>query len=136
MDWLRGTAESPNTLHFDAVRTSQPEGDMTLEITDPRHNAINDEMRIPYPLVGEPDSEVRVPRSAMVQGEDWVKGRIEGYFINHPKPEPRTSMRIPTYQFDPNLQQPSRRPGSPKGMRRLTKGRYGRNDHRGSSRRS
>ena len=81
---------------------------MPLEILDPRHDAFNDEMRFPYPLTGQANSEVRVPRKAIVQGEAWVKARIEGWFIDHERPQPGTSLRIPDHQFDPNLFQPSR----------------------------
>jgi hypothetical protein len=109
---------------------------MSVEILDPRYDVLNQEMRFAYPFTGDPDCEVRVPRSAMVQGEEWVKSRIEGYFIDHSKPEPRTSMRIPDYQFDLNLRQPSRSPGSAKVLKRLTKGRPGRNNYRRTSRRS
>ena len=66
-----------------------------------------DEMRLPYPSTGQAHSEVRVSRTAMVQGEAWVKARIEGWFKNHERPQPGTSIRIPDYQFDPNLFQSS-----------------------------
>jgi hypothetical protein len=81
---------------------------MTLEILDPRHDAFNDEMRFPYPLTGQANSEVRIPRKAIVQGEAWVKARIEGWFIDHERPQPGTWLRIPDHQFDPKLFQPSR----------------------------
>lgn len=66
-----------------------------------------DEMRLPYPFTGQAHSEVRVSRTAMVQGEAWVKARVEGWFKNHERPQPGTSIRIRDYQFDPNLFQPS-----------------------------
>ena len=111
------------------------EGKMTVVMLDPRHDANNDEMRFPYPLTGEPDREVRVPRSAIVNGIPWIKERIEGYFIDHPRPEPGASMRIPDYQFEVKLFQPSRIPGSGQGMKRRTKGRPRRSgSNRGSGR--
>lgn len=81
---------------------------MTIQPLDPRHNPNEDEMRFPYPLTGAANSEVRVCRSAVVQGEAWVKARIEGYFKYYDKPQPGTSVKIPDYQFDPNLFQPER----------------------------
>ena len=79
---------------------------MPLETLDPRHDAFNDEMRFPYPFTGQANAEVRVPRRAMAQGEAWVKARIEGWFRDHARPEPGTSIRIDDYQFDPKLRQP------------------------------
>ena len=79
---------------------------MPVETLDPRHDVANDEMRFAYPFTGQPDSEVRVPHNAMVQGEAWVKARIEGWFKYHDRPQPGTASRIPDYQFNPKLFQP------------------------------
>lgn len=75
---------------------------------DPRHDDADDEVRFPYPFTGQADSEIHVSRTAMVQGEAWVKARVEGWFKHHHRPRPGASVRIPDYQFDPNLFQPSR----------------------------
>lgn len=80
---------------------------MPDEKLNPRHDGDRDEMRFPYPFTGQPNSEIRVSRTAMVQGEAFVKSRIEGWVRAHGKPQPGTSVRIPDYQFDPNLFQPS-----------------------------
>jgi hypothetical protein len=79
---------------------------MTISPRDRRHDPDNDEMRFPYPLTGAANSEVRVCRSAVVQGEPWVRARIEGYFKYCDKPRLGTSVKIPDYQFDANLFQP------------------------------
>lgn len=79
---------------------------MPLERLDPTHDPLNDEMRFPYPLAGQANAEIRVPRAAMAQGEAWVKARIEGWFIDHAKPAPGTSIRTEDYQFYPHLRQP------------------------------
>jgi antitoxin component of MazEF toxin-antitoxin module len=68
---------------------------------------VDDEMRFPYPFNGQPNSTVVVPCSAMVQGEDWIKSRIEGWFRDHGKPKTGETKRIPDYQFDPHLSQPT-----------------------------
>lgn len=78
---------------------------MTTPTLESRHDP-NDEIRFPYPFTGQPSSEVRVCRSAIVQGEAWMKARIEGYFKYHDRPQPGTFIRIPDYQFDPSLFQP------------------------------
>ena len=81
---------------------------MSVETLDPRHNAANDKMLIPYPFTGRANSKVRVPRAAMVQGEAFVKARIVGWFrYHHDRPQPgKVYDRIPDEQFDPNLFQP------------------------------
>lgn len=76
--------------------------------SDPKHETADEGIRFPYPFTGQADSEVRVHRAAMVQAEVWVKARIEGWFEDHNKPEPGTSIRVPDYQFEPKLLQPSR----------------------------
>jgi hypothetical protein len=58
---------------------------MTEETLDPNYDPANDEMRFPYPFVGEPDCEVRVPRSALVFGIPWIKERVEGLLHRSPK---------------------------------------------------
>jgi hypothetical protein len=73
---------------------------------DPKHNTAKDEFPLPYPFKGKAESEVRVSCTAMAQGEAWVKSRVEGWFKDHERPKPGTSMRIPDYQFDPSLFQP------------------------------
>jgi hypothetical protein len=72
---------------------------MSVEILDPRYDTVKQELRFAYPFTGPPNAEVRVPYSAMVQGEEWVKARIEGWFIDHDRPEPGTSLRIEDWQF-------------------------------------
>lgn len=85
-----------------------PKGELVSDQTlDPKHDVANDEMRLAYPFTGQADSEVRVSCTAMAQGEAWVKARVEGWFKNHNRPQPGTSIKIPDYQFDPNLFQPS-----------------------------
>lgn len=79
---------------------------MTAQTLDPGHDPNKDEMCFRYPFTGQANSEVRVCRSAIVQGEAWVKARIEGYFKYHEKPQPGTTMRIEDYQFNPSLFQP------------------------------
>ena len=79
---------------------------MSIQTLDPRHDTNDDEMRFPYPFSGRSNSEVRVPRAAIVEGEAWIKARIEGWFKDHDRPQPGISIRIPDYQFDPNLRQP------------------------------
>jgi hypothetical protein len=64
-------------------------------------------MRFAYPFSGRPDSVVVVPYSAMMQGEPWIKARIEGWFRHHDRPTRGESLRIPDYQFEPNLFQPT-----------------------------
>jgi hypothetical protein len=81
---------------------------MPLEILDPRYDTVTQEMRFAYPFTGQSNAEVRVPCGAMAKGEDWVKARIEGWFIDHAKPLPGTSIRIPDWQFDPTKHQPER----------------------------
>jgi hypothetical protein len=81
---------------------------MTGQTLDSRHDPDNDEMRFPYPLSGQANSEVRVCRTAMVRGEAWVKARIEGWFKYNERPQPGTSIKIDDYQFNPNLFQPSK----------------------------
>lgn len=78
---------------------------MSEERLDPRHDAANDEMRFAYPFSGQASAEVRVCRSAMVQGEAWVKARIEGWFRYRERPHPGMTVRIPDYQFDPTKHQ-------------------------------
>jgi hypothetical protein len=78
---------------------------MPLETLDPRHDAANDEMVFPYPFTGQATAKVRVPLSAMVQGEAWVKARIKGWLRYHKRPELGTSIRIEDEQFDPKLRQ-------------------------------
>lgn len=80
---------------------------MLDQTSEPKHDATSDEMRFAYPFTGEADCEVRVSCSAMAQGEAWIRDRIEGWFKYHTRPEPGTSVRIPDYQFDPKLFQPS-----------------------------
>jgi hypothetical protein len=79
---------------------------MSVQSLDPRHDANSDEMRFLYPFSGQSDSEIRVPRSAMAQGEAWVKARIKGWLRYHKRPGPGTSIRIEDEQFDPKLRQP------------------------------
>jgi hypothetical protein len=64
----------------------------------------NDEHIFLYPF-GKPNARVIVPQSAMVQGNDFIKHRIEGWFDSHPKPQSGETLRIPDYQFDPHLRQ-------------------------------
>jgi hypothetical protein len=72
-----------------------------------KHDADSDSLFIPYPFKGSPESKVRVPANAMVQGEVFVKARIEGWFRYHGKPRPGTIYEeIPDYQFDPRRTQP------------------------------
>jgi hypothetical protein len=82
----------------------------TLEWQEGRMDLIRHEakIRFSYPFTGEATSEVLVPPEAMVQGEAWVKARIEGWFRYHNRPEPGELVEIPDYQFDPTLFQPSR----------------------------
>ena len=80
---------------------------MPEEKLDPKRDVASEEIQFPYPFTGEPNSEIRVTRTAMVQGEVFVKSRIEGWVRAHGKPQPGTSVRIPDYQFDPILFQPS-----------------------------
>jgi len=76
-------------------------------MSDGRPNSLDDdEVRFPYPFTERAYCEVRVSRTAMLQGESWVKDRIEGWFRYHDRPIPGTSIRIPDYQFDSNLFQP------------------------------
>lgn len=79
---------------------------MNVQTLDSRYDSSTDEMRFPYPFNSLTDSEVRICRAAMVQGEAKVKARIKGYFKYHERPQPGTSMRIDDYHFDPNLFQP------------------------------
>lgn len=79
---------------------------MTVQTLNPRHDPSNDEMRFRYPFNGRANSEVCVCRNAVVQGEAWVKARIEGYFRYNDRPQPGASVKIPDYQFNPNLFQP------------------------------
>ncbi len=79
---------------------------MPIQQLDPRHDAAKDEMRFAYLFAGQAVAEVCVPRAAMVHGESYVKARITGYFKYHDGPQPRTSIRIPDYQFDPIRRQP------------------------------
>ena len=79
---------------------------MSVQTLDPRRDVGEDEMRLPYPLTGQADAEVRVPHGAMVQGEAWVKARIGAWFRYHDEPQSGTSVRIPDYQFDAKRFQP------------------------------
>lgn len=79
---------------------------MFSEILDSRHDAANDLMRFPYPFTGQANSEVLVHRSALAQGEPWVKSRIEGWFRYNARPKAGASIRIPDEQFNPKLFQP------------------------------
>jgi hypothetical protein len=110
-------------------------GDMMEETLDPNCDAFQDQIRFPYPFTGEPNCEVLVPGAAKVQGDAWIRERIEGWFINHPKPLPGTSTRIPEYQFDPTLFQPSRIIPRRDGSKRRSKARPKRGgSNRGSGR--
>lgn len=87
----------------------QAEGaNMAEESLRPNYDPASDEMIFHYPFIGEPDCQIRVPGSARVQADAWIRERIEGWFVNHPKPLPGTSVQIPGYQFEPTLFQPSR----------------------------
>jgi hypothetical protein len=78
-----------------------------MEVLDPRHDASSDSLLIPYPFNGGSESKIRVPGSAKVQGEAFIRARIEGWFRYHRKPRPGTIYNeIPDYQFDPHLRQP------------------------------
>jgi hypothetical protein len=81
---------------------------MIRDKQDPRRNASNDQVQFPYPFIGEAESIVVVPDSSIGQGKDWVRARIEGWFRHHHRPRRGESVRIPDYQFDPKLFQPSR----------------------------
>ncbi len=80
---------------------------MTVEPLDPRHDASRDALLIPYPFTGSAESKVLVPASARVQGETFIRARIEGWFRYHDKPQPGTIYdEIPGEQFYPHLRQP------------------------------
>lgn len=79
---------------------------MSVEILDPRYDVAKQEMRFGYPFVGQANATICVPYSAMVQGEEWVKARIEGWFIDHERPKPGTTLRIEDWQFDVDKRQP------------------------------
>jgi hypothetical protein len=92
-----------------ALLSASKEKAMSVEILDPRYDAVKQEMRFAYPFVGQANATVCVPYSAMVQGEEWVKARIKGWFIDHDRPEPGTTLRIEDWQFDINMRQPEMR---------------------------
>jgi hypothetical protein len=47
---------------------------MAAQTLDPRHDPNKDEMCFRYPFTGQANAEVRVCRSAIVQGEPWTAG--------------------------------------------------------------
>jgi hypothetical protein len=77
-----------------------------VEALDSRDDSNCDNIRLLYPFSGRANSEVRVCRASIVQGETWVKARVEGYFKYNNKPEAGTVVEIPDYQFNPSLFQP------------------------------
>ena len=79
---------------------------MPLEIFDPRYDAANDQMVFPLSFDGQATTEVRLPRTAMVHGEPWVKARINGLFRYHKQSECGAPIRIEEYEFNANLRQP------------------------------
>jgi len=81
---------------------SQPK----LNTHDPIRDDANDSVFIPYPFTGEPNCKVRVALTAMVQGETFVKARIEGWFRFHERPRSGEVYDIPDYQFAPYFFQP------------------------------
>jgi hypothetical protein len=84
---------------------------VTVKTLDPRHDASGDSLLISYPFNGKAEFKVRVPATAMVQGEDFIRARIEGWFRYHEKPRSETIYeKISGEQFDPRLRQPEGRP--------------------------
>lgn len=96
-----------NASRVDNDRMRHPRT-MVPETLDQRHDPNSDRMRFPYPFTGQANTEVLVPRSAIVQGEAWVKARIEGLFRYYETPQPGESLEIPDYQFDAKLFQPEK----------------------------
>jgi len=73
----------------------------------PRRDASGDSLVITYPFNGAAEFKVRVPATAAVQGDAFIKARIEGWFRCHDKPRADTIYdEIPSEQFDPRLRQP------------------------------
>jgi len=68
---------------------------------DPIRDDANHSVLFPYPFTGQPNCEVRLPLTAMVQGESFVRARIEGWFKDHERPRPGQVYDIPEYQFAP-----------------------------------
>jgi hypothetical protein len=74
---------------------------------DLKHDTSSDSLLIPYPFNGSADSKIRVTATAVVQGEAFIRARIQGWFRYHGKPRPGTVYEeIPDYQFDPRRTQP------------------------------
>ena len=79
---------------------------MPLEMLGPEHDVANDDMVFILRRAGYPPAEVIVPRSAIVQGEPFVRARAKGWFRDHEWPEHGMRIRIDAYQFNPNFRQP------------------------------